>query len=63
VENDEFRKQNLHNKKIDTKFFLACRSSKVLLTNFSPGPYPETHTKRQAAQHGCLPSLLGKGDI
>ncbi len=23
---------------------------------------PETHTKRQAAQHGCLPSLLGGGD-
>jgi hypothetical protein len=23
---------------------------------------PETHTKRQAAQHGCLPSLLGDGD-
>ncbi len=23
---------------------------------------PETHTKRQAAQHGCLSSLLGDGD-
>ncbi len=23
---------------------------------------PETHTKRQATQHGCLPSLLGHGD-
>jgi hypothetical protein len=23
---------------------------------------PETHTKRQATQHGCLPSLLGDGD-
>ncbi len=22
----------------------------------------ETHTKRQATQHGCLPSLLGDGD-
>jgi hypothetical protein len=22
---------------------------------------PETHTKRQATQHGCLPSLLGDG--
>jgi hypothetical protein len=22
-------------------------------------PYPETYTKRQATQHGCLPSLLG----
>ncbi len=21
--------------------------------------YPETHTKRQATQHDCLPSLLG----
>ncbi len=24
--------------------------------------YPETYTKRQATQHGCLPSLLGDGD-
>jgi hypothetical protein len=24
--------------------------------------YIETHTKRQAIQHGCLPSLLGDGD-
>ncbi len=24
---------------------------------------PETHTKRQATQHGCLPSLLGDGDF
>jgi hypothetical protein len=23
---------------------------------------PETHTKRQATQHGCLPSLLGDGN-
>ncbi len=23
---------------------------------------PETHTKRQAIQHDCLPSLLGDGD-
>jgi hypothetical protein len=23
---------------------------------------PETHTKRQATQHGCLPGLLGEGD-
>jgi hypothetical protein len=23
---------------------------------------PETHTKRQATQQGCLPSLLGDGD-
>ncbi len=23
---------------------------------------PKTHTKRQATQHGCLPSLLGDGD-
>jgi hypothetical protein len=23
---------------------------------------PETHTKRQATQHGCLPSLMGDGD-
>jgi hypothetical protein len=23
---------------------------------------PETHTKRQATQHGCLPSLQGGGD-
>ncbi len=23
---------------------------------------PETHAKRQATQHGCLPSLLGDGD-
>jgi hypothetical protein len=22
----------------------------------------DTHTKRQATQHGCLPSLLGDGD-
>jgi hypothetical protein len=22
--------------------------------------YPETYTKRQATQHGCLPSLLGE---
>jgi len=24
--------------------------------------YPETHTKRPATQHGCLPSLLGDRD-
>jgi hypothetical protein len=24
--------------------------------------WPETHIKRQATQHGCLPSLLGDGD-
>jgi hypothetical protein len=24
---------------------------------------PETHTKRHATQHGCLPSLLGDGNI
>ncbi len=24
--------------------------------------WTETHTKRQAPQHGCLPSLLGNGD-
>ncbi len=24
--------------------------------------YKETHTKRQATQHGSLPSLLGGGD-
>jgi hypothetical protein len=24
--------------------------------------FPETHAKRQATQHGCLPSLLGDGD-
>ncbi len=23
---------------------------------------PETHTKRQATQHGCLPSMLGDED-
>jgi hypothetical protein len=23
---------------------------------------PETHTKKQATQHGCLPSLLGDRD-
>jgi hypothetical protein len=23
--------------------------------------HPETHTKRQATQHGCLPNLLGDG--
>jgi hypothetical protein len=23
---------------------------------------PDTHTKRQATQHGCLPSLIGDGD-
>jgi hypothetical protein len=23
---------------------------------------PETHTKRQATQHGCLPSLLADGE-
>jgi hypothetical protein len=23
---------------------------------------PETHSKGQATQHGCLPSLLGDGD-
>jgi hypothetical protein len=23
---------------------------------------PETHTRRQATQHGCMPSLLGDGD-
>jgi hypothetical protein len=23
---------------------------------------PETHTKREATQHGCLPSLLGGRD-
>jgi hypothetical protein len=23
---------------------------------------PETHTKRQATQHDCLPSFLGDGD-
>jgi hypothetical protein len=23
----------------------------------------ETHNKRQATQHGCLPSLLGDADI
>jgi hypothetical protein len=23
---------------------------------------PETHIKRQATQHDCLPSLLGDGD-
>jgi hypothetical protein len=25
-------------------------------------PVPETHKKRQATQHGCLPSLLCDGD-
>jgi hypothetical protein len=25
------------------------------------GVQPETHTKIQASQHGCLPSLLGDG--
>jgi hypothetical protein len=24
--------------------------------------FSETHTKRQATQHDCLPSLLGDGD-
>jgi hypothetical protein len=24
--------------------------------------HPETHTKRQATQHDCLPCLLGNGD-
>jgi hypothetical protein len=24
--------------------------------------HPETHTKRQATQHGCLTSLMGDGD-
>jgi hypothetical protein len=24
---------------------------------------PETHTKGQATQHGCQPSLLGDGDL
>jgi hypothetical protein len=24
--------------------------------------HPETHTNRQATQHGCLPSLLGSRD-
>jgi hypothetical protein len=24
--------------------------------------HPETHTKRQATQHGCLYNLLGDGD-
>jgi hypothetical protein len=27
-----------------------------------PFPSPETHTKRQATQHGCLSILLGNGD-
>ncbi len=26
------------------------------------GAAPETHTKRQATQHDCLPSLQGEGD-
>jgi hypothetical protein len=26
------------------------------------GVVRETHTKRQATQHGCLPNLLGDGD-
>ncbi len=26
------------------------------------GPTRETHTKRQATKHDCLPSLLGDGD-
>jgi hypothetical protein len=30
--------------------------------HFSPRVQPETHTKRQATQHGYLPSLLGDGD-
>ncbi len=44
----------------------------VLRLRTSPGRYrflpysekacPETHTKRQATQHGFLPSLLGDGD-
>jgi hypothetical protein len=29
---------------------------------FSYNLSPETHTKRQATQHGCLPGLLGDGD-
>jgi hypothetical protein len=27
-----------------------------------PASLPETHTKRQATQHGCLSSLLSGGD-
>ncbi len=27
-----------------------------------PASLPETHMKRQATQHGCLPSLLDDGD-
>ncbi len=31
-------------------------------TNYKlSGHWPGTHTKRQATQHGCLPSLLGNG--
>jgi hypothetical protein len=36
----------------------------INLFNESPSlrVLPETHAKRQATQHGCLPSLLGDGD-
>ncbi len=29
---------------------------------YSMRRYPETHTKRKATQHGCLPSLLSDED-
>ncbi len=38
--------------------------NKIIQTEEKPGFFPETHTKRQATQHGYLylPSLLGDGD-
>jgi hypothetical protein len=35
-----------------------------MITAALPSPllYPETHTRRQATQHGCLSSFLGDGD-
>jgi hypothetical protein len=36
--------------------------NKNIQTEEKPGFFPETHTKRQAIQHGCLPNLLGDED-
>ncbi len=48
---------------------LKCLKRKLCLCNVyivqtisRAGWKPETHTKRQASQHGCLPSLLGDRD-
>jgi hypothetical protein len=43
---------SLHNFKLD--FYLLYYSVQEFITLY---PIPEIHTKRQAAQHGCLPSL------